>query len=81
MCIIAGICLSSQPTKVIELLKYMKCVKMGSNSGAVGWREYDVQYRLRNAHNPASSRGDSGFWLMYMSPISTFNDSHTLHGA
>lgn len=71
MCIIAGICLSSQPTKVIELLKYMKCVKMGSNSGAVGWREYDVQYRLRNAHNPASSRG--GFWVLVNVHVPNFN--------
>lgn len=32
-------------------------------------------------HHKGGGVVDSGLLLMYMSPISTFNDSHTLHGA
>lgn len=80
MFIFAGIYLSGHPAKSIELLKYMQCVRMGANRGAVGWKEYDVQYRLRKAHNPASSWGkvDSELWLMYMTPTSTVNAPQTL---
>lgn len=43
------------------LLKYMQCIWMGANRGAMGCKEYDVQYSLRKAQNPASSWGK---WIL-----------------
>lgn len=58
----------------------MHCVRTGANRGAVGCKEYDVQYRLRKAHNPASSWVivDYELWLMYMTPTLTVNALQTL---
>ena len=51
------------------LLKYMFMVKLGANrSNGQGWREYDQQFRLKKAKNPALPWGqvDQELWLLYM---------------
>ena len=81
MFIFAGVYLSGHPAKAIELLKYIQSVRMGASRGAVWWKEYDVQYRLRKAQYPASSWGevDSELWLMYMTPTASHNALQAQH--
>lgn len=68
MFIFVGIYFSGYFVKFIEFLKYMQCVRMGVNRGVVGWKEYDVQYRLCKVYNLVLLWGevDFEFWLMYM---------------
>jgi hypothetical protein len=75
----AMVYLSAHPSKTVEMLKYIQTVRMGVNRGAMSWKEYDIQYRLRKEQNPASSWGkvDSELWLMYMTPGSSVSTSLT----
>lgn len=60
---------TAHPERFREMLKYMHTIRLGAKrTGAVGWKTYDEQYRLRKAQNPASSWGvvDHELWLLYM---------------
>lgn len=78
MLIYASVYLSAHPAKTLDLLKYIQTVRMGVNRGALSWKDYDTQYRLRKEQDPSSSWGevDSELWLMYMTPGSAHNTSN-----
>ncbi|XP_071168809.1 uncharacterized protein LOC143042006 [Mytilus galloprovincialis] len=51
------------------ILKYMYSVKLGaSRSIGLGWKDYDQQFRLKKARNPALSWAtvDQELWLLYI---------------
>ncbi len=53
-------------TRAIEMLKYMDTIRSAAHqSGGMGWRTYDEQFRLKQAVNPAQSWAiiDSELWL------------------
>ncbi|CAC5361232.1 unnamed protein product [Mytilus coruscus] len=52
-----------------NILKYMYSVKLGaSRSIGLGWKDYDQQFRLKKARNPAISWAidDQELWLLYI---------------
>ncbi|VDI69222.1 Hypothetical predicted protein [Mytilus galloprovincialis] len=52
-----------------NILKYMYSVKLGaSRSIGLGWKDYDQQFRLKKARNPALSWAtvDQELWLLYI---------------
>ncbi|XP_062576491.1 uncharacterized protein LOC134238373 [Saccostrea cucullata] len=75
MLIFASVYLSAHPAKTLDLLKYIQTVRMGVSRGAISWKEYDTQFRLRKEQNPVSSWGeiDSELWLMYMHSGPAYN--------
>ncbi|XP_062617594.1 uncharacterized protein LOC134279254 [Saccostrea cucullata] len=75
MLIFASVYLSAHPAKTLDLFKYIQTVRMGVSRGAISWKEYDTQFRLRKEQNPSSSWGevDSELWLMYMHSGPAYN--------
>ena len=62
-----SIYLERHPGRALELLKYMDMVRGAArNNGGYGWRDYDVQFRLRQARSPARSWAsiDAELWLL-----------------
>lgn len=60
---------SAHPHRFAELLKYMYIIRHGARRvTGVGWRQYDEQFRLRQARNPSGSWAnvDMELWLLYM---------------
>lgn len=50
-----------------ELIKYMDLIRHASRAfGGLGWREYDIQFRLKQARLPGRSWAsvDAELWLM-----------------
>lgn len=69
--IFCSIYLQAHPAKTLEILKYMKDIRLAaSRSGNLGFKEYDQQFRLKMAMNPTKSWGevDSELWLMFVLP-------------
>ena len=60
---------SAHPHRFTELLKYMYIIRHGARRvTGEGWRQYDEQFRLRQARNPSGSWAnvDMELWLLYM---------------
>ncbi|CAC5390782.1 unnamed protein product [Mytilus coruscus] len=56
----------------LNILKYMYSVKLGaSRSIGLGWKNYDQQFRLKKARNPAMSWAtvDQELWLLYIHSV------------
>lgn len=67
MLIFSSIFLVKSPERVQELLKYINNVRSAYTSfGGYGWRNYDIQFRLRQARDPTRSWGaiDAELWLI-----------------
>ncbi|KAK3105093.1 hypothetical protein FSP39_017153 [Pinctada imbricata] len=62
---------TAHPSSFAGLLKYMHTVRLGaSRTSGLGWKNYDIQFRLKREQNPALSwSGFSfGFFLHYEGP-------------
>lgn len=77
--IYTSIYLSVHPHKTQDLLKYMANIRLAArNHLGLGWRNYDAQFRLRMAQDPASKSYadiDYELWLFCMGP-SAFGSLH-----
>jgi hypothetical protein len=62
-----NVVLEKYRTRGIELLKYMRDIRMAA-SRSQGWFRYDEQFRLRKQANPQSSWGviNAELWLLYV---------------
>ena len=72
--IFAGIYLTAYPSTANALLKYMHTIRLGANrSSGIGWKNYDMQFRMKKAKNPALSWSivDQELWLFCMNQSST----------
>ncbi|XP_033738797.1 uncharacterized protein LOC117326238 isoform X2 [Pecten maximus] len=64
--VFASIFLAKYPARTQELLKYINTVRSAHTSfGGYGWKNYDSQFRLRQASDPSRSWGtiDAELWL------------------
>ncbi|XP_062578803.1 uncharacterized protein LOC134240736 [Saccostrea cucullata] len=60
---------SAHPHAAVSLLKYMHTIRLGaSRIMGLGWRDYDIQFRLKKERNPVLSFAvvDQELWLLYM---------------
>lgn len=67
--IFASIYVTAHPECATALFKYIHTVRLGaSRTNHLGWREYDVQFRLKKERNHSISFAsvDSELWLIYM---------------
>ena len=72
--IFASVYLEAHPSKGQELLKYCHLIRTSSaRFGGWGWKNYDIQFRLRKMRNPERSWAtiDSELWAVYMGVPST----------
>ncbi|XP_033749321.1 uncharacterized protein LOC117334012 [Pecten maximus] len=68
--IYTSIYLVKWPERAQELIKYMSTVRFAAkNFNGFGWKNYDVQFRLRQARNPLRtwSSIDHELWQMFVS--------------
>lgn len=69
----ASIYVLAHPECSTALFKYMHTIRLGaSRAKALGWRDYDIQFRLKKECNPNMSFAvvDQELWLLYMySPL------------
>ncbi|XP_062588298.1 uncharacterized protein LOC134249974 [Saccostrea cucullata] len=76
----SSIYVTAHPECATALLKYMHTIRLGaSRSSGLGWRDYDIQFRLRKGQNPNISFAnvDQELWLLYMQPPATPNNYYT----
>lgn len=79
--IFSSIYLMAHPDQAQSLLKYMHTIRTGAKRHVgIGWKNYDIQFRLRLASDPNSRSFDTidyELWLMYMAsnPLSVQNTS------
>ena len=69
---------TAHPSSFAGLLKYMHTVRLGaSRTSGLGWKNYDIQFRLKREQNPALSWSvvDQELWLMYMYFSNSGNNS------
>ena len=67
--IYSSIYAAAHPECTTALFKYIHTVRLGaSRSPGLGWRDYDVQFRLKKEQNPNMSFAmvDQELWLLYM---------------
>lgn len=67
--IFSSVYLQAHPAKNLELLKYMRDVRLAaSRCSNLGFMDYDQQFRLKRARHPTGSWGevDSELWLLYI---------------
>lgn len=67
--IFSSIYAAAHPECTTALFKYIHTVRLGaSRSPGLGWRDYDVQFRLKKEQNPNMSFAivDQELWLLYM---------------
>lgn len=67
--IFASIYTSAHPEAAVQLFKYMHTIRLGaSRVKTLGWRDYDIQFRLKKEANPSLSFAivDQELWLLYM---------------
>ncbi|XP_062582026.1 uncharacterized protein LOC134243814 [Saccostrea cucullata] len=71
---------SAHPESRAQLFKYIHTIRSGANRvKTLGWRDYDIQFRLKKEANPSLSFAvvDQELWLLYMyNPPSTQTSSH-----
>lgn len=69
----ASIYVLAHPECSTALFKYMHTIRLGaSRAKALGWRDYDIQFRLKKECNPNMTFAvvDQELWLLYMySPL------------
>lgn len=69
MLIFASIYTSAHSLEFSGLLKYIHTVRLGaSRTPGLGWKSYDIQFRLKKERNPEKSWAvvDQELWLLYM---------------
>ena len=68
--IYASVYLSSHPAKSLQLLKYMKDLRMAACRSPEGFKDYDQQFRLKMEKDPTRSWAevDSELWLLFILP-------------
>ena len=67
--IYASIYSSAHPESRTHLFKYIRTIRLGaSRVKSLGWRDYDIQFRLKKEANPSLSFGtvDQELWLLYV---------------
>lgn len=65
----ASIFALAHPTETSGLFKYIHTIRLGANRvNGLGWRDYDIQFRLKKECNPSMSFAivDQELWLLYM---------------
>ena len=65
----AAVYLSYHPQRAQEILKYMHTVRSAAiRFGSYGWRQYDINFRMRQQRNPQNSWGniDSELWFLFV---------------
>ena len=82
--IYAAIYLKKFPQHVQGILKYISSIRLGaSRSTTLGWRDYDIQFRLRRSKNSLISweNIDAELWLIYMgqATVAERKPTSTLH--
>ena len=81
--IFASIYLAKFPTKTGELLQYMFNIRESAvNKGGFAWRNYDEQFRLRQALNPSSWAHINSdlWWRCTLTKETSDVPSHTITG-
>jgi hypothetical protein len=63
---------AAQPESVSGLFKYLYNVRWGAerlSAGSLGWKAYDIQFRLKRVNNHSISWGtiDQELWFLYVS--------------
>ena len=72
--VFATIYTTAFPGSIGGILKYIHTIRLGaSRTSGLGWKNYDVQFRLKKEKNPAMSWAivDHELWLLYMHQQST----------
>ena len=67
--IFASVYLSYHPQRVHEILKYMHTVRSAAiRFGSFGWRQYDINFRMRQQRDPQNSWGsiDAELWFLFV---------------
>lgn len=67
--IFASIYTTAHPSAIPGIFKYMHTVRLGAKrAGGLGWKSYDIQFRLKKEKNPALSWSvvDQELWLLHM---------------
>ena len=67
--IYAALYLQKFPYQIQGLLKYINSIRLeASRSNTFGWRDYDIQFRLRRSKNSMINweNIDAELWLIYM---------------
>ena len=82
--IYAAIYLHKFPHQTQGLLKYISSIRLGaSRSTTFGWRDYDIQFRLRRSKNSMINweNIDAELWLIYMgpAPVTERKPTYNLH--
>ena len=65
----ASLYLSYHPQRAQEILKYMHTVRSAAiRFGSCGWRQYDINFRMRQQHNPKNSwvSIDAELWFLFV---------------
>ncbi|XP_061168906.1 uncharacterized protein LOC133178174 [Saccostrea echinata] len=65
----AAIYVLARPMENAALFKYIHTIRLGaSRVNGLGWRDYDIQFRLKKECNPSMSFAsvDQELWLLYM---------------
>lgn len=68
--IFSAVYLKKFPEQTQAMLKFLSSIRLGaSRIQHMGWKDYDIQFRLRRATNPLLgwSSIDAELWLVYMS--------------
>ena len=62
-----GTILKRNPSQALPLTKYLNTIRTAAKR-SWGWKDYDIQFRLKKASNPnlAWDSVDGELWLMYM---------------
>ena len=74
--IFCAVYLRAHPNKAQELLKYGHIIRTAaSRFKGWGWRDYDIQFRLRQQRHPENSWAmiDGELWTLYVAVPSSFN--------
>ena len=67
--IFASIYTTAHPSSVSGIFKYIHTIRIGAKRpGGMGWKSYDIQFRLKKEKNPALSWSvvDQELWLLHM---------------
>jgi hypothetical protein len=67
--IYASVYADAHPQSRVSSFKYIHTFRLGAGRVKnLGWRDYDIQFRLKKEANPSLSFGvvDQELWLLYM---------------
>ena len=82
--IYAALYLQKFPYQIQGLLKYINSIRLeASRSNTFGWRDYDIQFRLRRSKNSMINweNIDAELWLIYRgpAPVTECKPAYNLH--